>query len=294
MNVKMDQIQHADFVNLQRVYRHIALNRWWILACVILVTAGFTAVAFLTRPIYRVTAVLMPAATSQGSNSSSLASSPLASLASGLGIGGSRNPHTEEALAVLRSRAFTEAFITAERLLPQLFPREWNASDHRWDEPVGEQPTLAEGYVYFRKKICTITDHRRTGLITLQIEWRNPREAANWIEVMVDRLNREMRTRAITRADASLRFLKNELQQTTTVEVRNALGYLMEAQLKKRMIAQVTPDYALQFVAPPVGSDGAAPVWPKKLLLLILGPPVGLLIGILLTLFWHNGLREHA
>jgi len=294
MNVKMDQIQHADFVNLQRVYRHIALNRWWILACVILVTVGFTAVAFLTRPIYRVTAVLMPAATSQGSNSSSLASSPLASLASGLGIGGSRNPHTEEALAVLRSRAFTEGFITAERLLPQLFPGKWNASDHRWDDSVGERPTLAEGYRYFRKKICTITDHRRTGLITLQIEWRNPREAADWIEVMVDRLNREMRTRAITRADASLRFLKNELQQTTTVEVRNALGYLMEAQLKKRMIAQVTPNYALQFVAPPVGSDGVAPVWPKKLLLLILGPPVGLLIGILLTLFWHNGLREHA
>ena len=292
MNVKTDQIQHADFVNLQRVYRHILLNRWWILACVILVTAGFAAVAFLTHPIYRVTAVLMPAATDQGTNISGLASSSFASLASGLGIAGPRNPHTEEALAVLRSRAFTEEFIADEHLLPQLFPGKWNASAERWNVPVSERPTIAEGYKYFRKKIRTITDDRRTGLITVKIEWRNPREASNWIEIMVGRLNQEMRTRAITRADASLQFLKNQLQQTSTVEMRNALGYLMEAQLKKRMIAQVTPNYSLQFVAPPVGSDGAAPVWPKKLLLLILGPPVGLLIGVLLTLFWHNGLRE--
>ena len=294
MNVKADELQHADFVNMQRVYRHIALNRWWISACIILITAGFSAVAFLTRPIYRVTAVLMPAATEHGTNISGLASSPLAGLASGLGIGGPRNPRTEEALAVLRSRAFTEGFIADEHLLPQLYPGKWNTSAHRWNVSGRERPTLAEGYEYFKKKIRTITDHQRTGLITLKIEWRNPEKAADWIEVMVDRLNREMRTRAITRADASLRFLKNQLQQTTTVEVRNALGYLMETQLKKRMIAQVTPNYALQFVAPPIGSDGAEPVWPKKLLLLILGPPTGFLIGLLLTLFWHNGLREQA
>ena len=292
MNVKTDQIQHADFVNLRRVYRHILLNRWWILACVILVTAGFTAVAFLTRPIYRVTAVLMPAETDQGGNISGVGSSSLASLASGLGIGGPRNPHTEEALAVLRSRAFTEEFIAGEHLLPQLFPGKWNASADRWNVPVSERPTLAEGFKYFREKICTISDDSRTGLITLKIEWTNPREASNWIEIMVDRLNQEMRTRAINRADASLQFLKNQLRQTTTVEVRNALGYLIENQLKTRMIAQVTPNYSLQFVAPPVGSDGARPVWPKRLLLLVLGPPVGLLIGLLVTLFWRNGLQE--
>lgn len=291
MNEKMDQIHHADFVNLQSIYRHISLNRWWIIACVLLTTGGFTAVAFLTHPIYRVTGVLMPAETNQEFKISNLASNSISSLASGLGIGGPSNPRTEEALAVLRSRAFTEDFITREDLLPKLFPGKWNSSTHRWKVDSTERPTLADGYKYFKKKIRTIKNDHRTGLVTLQVEWRNPREAASWIDIMVDRLNKEMRARAISKADASLQFLNTQLSQTTTVEMRSALGSLMESQLKHRMIAQVTPDYSLQFVAPPVGTDGAMPVWPKKLLLLILGPPVGLIIGLLLTLFWRNGLQ---
>jgi uncharacterized protein involved in exopolysaccharide biosynthesis len=292
MNVASDRVAYADFVDMRRVYTHIILNRWWILACVITATAAFSAVAFLTRPMYQVTAVLMPETTERGMNLTGLASSSLASLASGFGIGGPANPGAEEALAVLQSREFTEKFIADENLLPQLFPRKWNASAHLWKVPPDERPTLAEAYEYFDKKIRTITDDRQTGLVTLKIEWTNPKEAADWANELIHLLNQEMRTRAITKADAALLFLNSQLQKTSTVEVRNALGYLMEAQLKKRMIAQVTPDYSLQFVAPPVGSDGAKPVWPKKILLLVLGPPVGLVIGLLLTLFWQNGLRE--
>lgn len=294
MNNATDQIGYADFVDWRRVRTHLILNRWWILACMIVTAAVFSAVAFLARPTYRVTAVLMPTTNGRGMNVSGLTSGSLASLASGLGIEGSLNPQTEEALAVLESREFTEKFIVDENLLPQLFSQKWNESTHLWNVPPDQQPTLAEGYTYFDGKIRTIKEDRQTGLVTLTIEWRNPKEAADWANELIRQLNQEMRTRAIDKADAALKFLNGQLQSTSTVEVRNALGYLIETQLKNRMIAQVTPEYSLQFVAPPVGSDGAKPVWPRKLLLLGLGPPVGLLIGILLTLFWQNGLREKA
>lgn len=288
MDANLNQTDDVAGIDLKHLFAQVLQNRWWVLACVVAFTVAFSGYAFIATPMYRVTTILMPAETERSMNAGGLTSPSLASLASGLGIGGARNSHIEEALAVLRSRAFTEQFIMASHLLPKLFPKNWNASAQKWDVSPDERPTLSEGYNYFNKKLRSVTLNHRTGLITLRIEWKNPRVAAEWATELIARLNRQMRARAIAKADASLRFLKHQLQQTSTVEVRDALGFLMEAQLKKRMIAQVTPNYALRVVAPPVGTDGAKPVWPKKLLLLILGPLVGLVIGILSALFWGS------
>ncbi|EQD28309.1 lipopolysaccharide biosynthesis protein, partial [mine drainage metagenome] len=111
---------------------------------------------------------------------------------------------------------------------------------------------------------------------------------------LIERLNKEMRARAIRRADASLVFLKDQLKHTSSVEVQNAVGYLIETQLKKRMFAQVTPDYALRFVAPPVGSDGVRPVWPRRTLLFVLGPIVGLFLGIISTILWRKSPQRNT
>jgi uncharacterized protein involved in exopolysaccharide biosynthesis len=289
MNTQVTPIDNGDEIDLQYMFAHITQNRWWILACMVAATAILSTYAFFARPMYRVTAVLMPAASGQVANRTGLAGGMLGSLAGDFGFGGPHNSRTEQALAVLQSREFTESFISDEHLMPQLFPNEWNASAGRWDVPVAKRPTLAEAYDYFNKKIRTITEHKRTGLITLQIEWTSSQEAAKWINELIDRLNQEMRKRAITKADASMQFLAAQLQNTSNVEVRNAIGYLMEAELKKRMLAQVTPDYSLQFVAPPVGTDGAAPVWPKKILLLILGPVVGFLLAVPVTFLRRHG-----
>jgi uncharacterized protein involved in exopolysaccharide biosynthesis len=280
----------VDYIDFRRLYSHVVSNRWAVLVCVVLTTVIFSLVAFLTRPVYRVTAVMASAEQERGDNVVGLGSSSLASLATGLGLGGIHQTATEEALAVLGSREFTERFITDEKLLPQLFPKKWNPATHDWKEK-DDPPTLAEGYKYFTGKVMSISQTRTSELITIQIEWHNPQEAAAWANELVRRLNDEMRSRAITKADASLRFLEKQLQQTTSVEIRDALGSLIETQLKQRMIAEVTQDYSLRFIAPPIGSDGEKPVWPKKALLLALGPIAGFLVGILLTFLWRSGYR---
>ena len=288
MDTNVPQIEDVAGIDLRHLFAHVVQNRWWILASIVTFSAAFSAYAFLATPMYRVTAVLMPAATTRNMDAGGAALHALASLPHGLGIGGAGNSHIEEALAVLRSRAFTEKFIADKRLLPKLFPKKWNSSNQKWDVPPDEEPTLSQGYTYFNKKIRTVTLDHRTGLITLRVEWKNPAVAADWATELVARLNQQMRARAIAKAEASLKFLTSQLQRTSMVEMRNALGFLMEVQLKKRMIAQVTPNYALQFVAPPIGSDGARPVWPKKLLLLLLGPAVGLMFGVLSAIFWGS------
>ncbi len=288
MNSSPHRISDADFVDFKDLLLQLYRGRWWILICVIVTTISASAIALYTRPMYRVTAVLMPAKSGRGMTSSSLSSGALSTLANGLGIGGPRSEETQEALAVLRSREFTESFISDEDLLPRLYPSAWNPAANQWRVRPSERPTLSEAFKYFEKKIRTVSNDRHTGLIDLGIEWTNPNEAAQWATELIGRLNEEMRARAIRRADASLVFLNDQLKHTSSVEVQNAVGYLIETQLKKRMFAQVTPDYALRFIAPPVGSDGARPVWPRKILLFVLGPVVGLFIGIVSTLLWRK------
>ena len=101
---------------------------------------------------------------------------------------------------------------------------------------------------------------------------------------LVDRLNEEMRRRAVVKADTSMQFLEKELQITATVEVHDAISRLMEAQVKQRMLANVTHDYSFRVVDRAISSDGDEPVSPQKGLLVTAGVLTGLIFGIAFAL----------
>jgi uncharacterized protein involved in exopolysaccharide biosynthesis len=205
--------------------------------------------------------------------------SGLASLGA-LNLGG-RSPDTEEALAVLRSRQFTENLIVEKNLMPRLFPKDWDSAANRWR--TDDVPTPERAYRYFDKKIRSIVQDKRTGLITLSIDWRDREEAAAWANELPERLNHEMRSRAIRESDALVGFLETELQETSTVVTRDAIGRLMEAQIRQRMLANVTQEYSFRIVDKALPPDEDNPFKPNKLRVLIIGLVVGSILGVLLV-----------
>jgi uncharacterized protein involved in exopolysaccharide biosynthesis len=257
-------------------------GRAWILLCVVLSSLAFSGMAFLTMPLYRATVVVLPVATNKGSLNP--ASARIGNLAARLGVGlGSTDARAQESLAVLRSRGFTEAFIREEQLMPELFYRLWDASNRTWKGGRNGWPTLFQAFRYFDREIRSISRDRDTGLVTIQVEWRDRQLAARWANDLVSRVNAELRARAIADADASIGFLERELAATSAVEARQALNRLMEAQINQRMIAHTTPEFAFRVVdraLPPDPSD----IKPQRLLLLALGPATGLLFGVALVL----------
>jgi uncharacterized protein involved in exopolysaccharide biosynthesis len=118
----------------------------------------------------------------------------------------------------------------------------------------------------------------------VQIDWRDPVEAARWANELVSRVNAEMRDRAIKKSEASLAFLERELQSTTLVETRQAINRLIEAQIKQRMLANVSHEYAFRVVDPAIAPDRDDVAKPKKLLALAAGPIAGLLFAIMTVL----------
>lgn len=248
----------------------------------ILFTGAFAAAAFVMAPVYRATAVMVPAAADRGiAGSLGSALGQLGGLASLAGITvGSGDSQTEEALAVLRSREFTEDFIRDQRLMPELFSRRWDQKSGQWRGNVAEAPTLAQAFKLFDESVRTVSQDKKTGLITLRIDWKDPQAAANWANALIARLNAEMRARAIAKSNASMGYLQKELAATSTVETRDAIGRLMEAQITQRMLANVTEDYALRVVDKALPPDPDDVLRPNKPLLVALGLVCGLMLGV--------------
>jgi uncharacterized protein involved in exopolysaccharide biosynthesis len=256
-------------------------GRWWILLSTTVFVVALGAAAQLMTPIYRATAVLVPARVEGGMGSLGSALGQFGGLAALAGVDlSSDSSTTEEALAVLQSREFTERFIVENELLPKFFNSKWDSNAKRWSVGADDQPTLAEGYKYFDRRVRVVTQDAKTGLIRVQIEWRDPLEAASWANELVALLNAEMRARAIANSSASVGYLEKELEATMTVVVKEAIGRLMETQITQRMLANVTHEYAFRVVDKALPPDPDDIAKPQKLVMVVMGAAIGFLIGV--------------
>jgi uncharacterized protein involved in exopolysaccharide biosynthesis len=262
-------------------------RRWWIVASAVLFATLFAVAAFTMTPVYVSATVLVPANNDRSGLQSALGSTlgQLSGLAALVGVGvNTGNAQTQEALAVLRSREFTERFIREENLMPELFPDQWDAAAGRWLGEEENWPTYAQAYQYFHDSIRTVTLTPQTGLVTLAIEWTDPEKCALWANRLVERLNEEVRSRAIANANASIGFLERELESTGTIETRQAINRLMEVQINQRMLANVTREYAFRVADRALPPDPDDEVRPNKPFLLLLGWLFGMMVGAFVAL----------
>src|SRR6185437_4670299 len=135
MKALVHQLEMPQAIDARGVLLLLYRRRVSILIFAATCAALFTAVAILATPRYRSSTVLIAAGSSRSVGLGSVTSAlgdlgGLASLA-GLNVGGP-NSETQEALGVLRSRAFTQEFIQREHLLPILFAKKWDASRNQW------------------------------------------------------------------------------------------------------------------------------------------------------------------
>lgn len=285
MNSTTDNwVRDEETIELGALIAILWRHRWWIVASGVICTIIAVLIAVMSTPIFRATVVLVPA-NNEASGGLDAALGQLGGLASlaGLNVGGGRM-EKEEALAVLRSREFTEAFIRDKQLMPVLFAAKWDDKKQSW-LPDTKPPTPAQAYKYFHQRVRTILQDKKTNLVSVQIEWQDGALAADWANELVRRLNAEMRGRAITHADASVGYLEHELESTAVVATRESINRLIESQIKQRMLANVTQEYAFRVVDRAMAPDADDPVWPNKPLVVIVGGLAGGVLGIAGVIF---------
>jgi uncharacterized protein involved in exopolysaccharide biosynthesis len=273
-----------DEMDLRAIFARLRARKWWLIASVVVFTVLFTTLGYVLTPVYRASTLLIPAKPDRGMDSGGGAGGigGVASLV-GLNIGGSDSV-TEEALAVLKSRQFTEKFIDDLNLMPVLYAKNWDAATGKWKGDEKHQPTPSRAYRYFDKSVRSVAPEKKTSLITMNIDWKDGSAAAQWANELVKRLNLEMRQREMARADSAVGYLEKEFETTTAVATREAIGRLIESQVKQRMLAAVTQEFAFRVIDHAVAPDKDDIHFPNKLLMIVAGPMVGLIFGAMCIL----------
>lgn len=275
-------------LSLSDIFAAIRARRGLVVALTLLCGAFGLALALLLPPSYQATVVMAPVLEDAdggklGGGAGALLSQfgGLAALG-GIGLGGGGKK--SEALATLQSAALTQTFIDENQLLPILFASRWDAEKKSWKPSLFEDdPTLWDGELKFRKKVRSITEEKKTGLVTMTITWRDPQLCAAWAKELVARTNSYLRNKAIAQSNKNIAYLNEQLSKTSVVELQKAIYTLQEAEIKKVMIANGSDEYAFRVIDPARVPEERA--GPQRGMLILGGLFGGFLLGALIAVF---------
>ena len=247
---------------------------------IFLFTSIFTLLAMgyslLLQPIYT-SQVTMMEVSEDLSSSSGLSggfASTFSNLPLGLSFGSSEGSKALQTLAILQSRTFIEDFIKEKNLLIILFDEEWDQSKNAWkDEPFD----LHDGYIAF-KGFFNISKDIKTELYTLTIEWKDPGQAADWANSLIEKINLSMRLKSINEAERNILFLEQELEKNTLMNPQNMLYNLIEEQTKSKMLANVQEQHVFVIIDKAIPAKERSKPERRKITIF------GFLIGFILSI----------
>jgi uncharacterized protein involved in exopolysaccharide biosynthesis len=279
--VSTSDVDQAE-MTLAEVVAILARSRWLIISIAAAVTLAAAIAAWTLPKSYEASVLVIPITEDSGAGrlgALGATLSQLGNIASLAGIAGPANGMRAESLATLQSEALTERYIDSQKLLPVLFSRLWDPMNKRWktDDP-RKIPTLWKGNALFKSNIRSVSENPKTGLVTISIAWRDPRLAAQWANDLVRVTNETLRDKAIAESERNISYLNGQVSNTNVVELRNALYMLMEAEIKKEMLARGSESYALKVIDPAVAPERQSS--PRPVLLIILGALGGVAMAI--------------
>lgn len=257
-------------------------DRWkTFLAVVVLVATPPIGWVWNTSPTYMASVKFLPNESEDSNIALGAALSQLGGLAALAGLTGIASASDQESMALLRSRQFAERFMREQNLMPLLFSERWDAAAGSWrkDLAPSDVPTMDDAWERFDRQIRRIHQDNRTRLVTLDILWKDRVAAARWANDLVEMANLEMRRRALMRADATVGALERELDKTSSVELRKAIFAMMEAQIRRRVLAETRQDFAFVVVDRATVPDADRIHRPRRMVLTL----VSLVAGVLLA-----------
>lgn len=245
--------RYGDEWDIGLAIKFLRQNAVALLISVLFASALGYGTSYLIKPRYRSEAVLVYSSDLSPSQSGGMASQ-LGSLGALVGLS-SGDDRQKEALATLKSRTILESYIQEQNLLPVLYESKWDAQNNRW-KPTDSQdiPDTFDGYKLFDKRIRAIFEDKKNNTITISVTWTDRETAARWIRDIVARTNEHLRNAEIRRSSQNILYLNEQAAKTQIVEVKNSIYKLLELEIKKVMIANVSTDYAFRFIDNPSAS----------------------------------------
>lgn len=299
----------ADFSDDQIDFGEIFSALWAgkpIVAGVSFVAGLLSVIISLSLPnVYTANTLLSPAEQSAGGLSSLMSQyGGLASLA-GLSLpSGGDASKAQLGMQLMQSRAFISDFVTRRELLPDLMAVEsWNVqtnktaydpdiyddSNNVWtreiEAPLLPKPSDQEAFKAFTE-ILAISEDPQTGFVSVSIEHQSPYTAAQWLEWLIEDVNTAVKTQDVSEATRSIKYLKQQVANTSLAELQAMFFELIQSQTETVMLAEVRPEYVFKTIDPAVAPEEKS--GPNRALICILGTIVGGLLGAIIVLTRHH------
>lgn len=257
----------------------------------------------LAKPAYTVSIQLVPAPSSlQGGNGSN----GLGALASGL-LGGSNDPTSFKIYtAALQSHAASEVIAANPDIMHRMFSDQWSEQDHAWKPRYGMfhpvsvavkwllgihlddwAPPSADDIYAFLLHDVDVVSSRDSPVVTVSIESKDPKLAADFLKVLTSDVDMLTRRRALDRANSYIDYIGRELNHVTVAEYRAALVNHLGDEEKTRMMASATNvGYSADLFSGPMTSQ--RPTSPKFLTTMIASLLLGSILGFFIALFYDR------
>ncbi len=253
-------------------WSEILANLWrrrlWIAAGTALAMVIGTAYALFATPLYRAQAVLL----AREDNGSLGITGELRQLSSLVGLAGIDIGNTDkrEGLGILRSKGFASRFVLSNNLVPTLESDSWSLLTG------AETPTHRAQLIVdrFFRDVMSVTEDKKSGLVTVAITWKDPAIAADWANGLAAQVNAEMKARALRESERNIRYLTQQLKETEIATIQQSISRLLEVELQKSMVARGSEEFAFRVIdaaVPPARRDS-----PKRWLIVIASFVAGL------------------
>ncbi|HHX8599910.1 LPS O-antigen length regulator [Vibrio alginolyticus] len=291
-----------DEIDLRELFKALWKGKWIIIATTFVFAVGAVLYALSLPNIYKADALLAPAESSNGGGLSKMAGQlgGLAALA-GVNLGAGESSQTDLAVQVMKSRQFVEAFINKHDLLvPLMATKDWDLENNKLilDEELynpdtgewlrdakglrGATPTAQEAFEVFNKDVLSVSQDKESGLYTISVKSYSPYVAQQWVNWLIEDINKVMRERTIAETSQNLAYLNTQLQKTAVADMQSTFYKLIEEQTKSLMLAEVQEEFIFKVVDPavvPELKDG-----PKRALICVLGTLLGGMLGVAIVL----------
>ena len=294
-NKVLNETQHKDELDLREFFGILWSGRKKIFA----ITAAFAIVSViysLSLPNqYKATAILSPAQSDSADLSGALGQmGGLASLA-GVSLGSSESTEAQIAQEIMQSWSFIENFVSENNIEIEVYASEgWSRDSNElkidpelydletktWlvkNINTGElgKPSSWELYQSFSERL-SVSEDIELGLVTLSIEHYSPYIAKQWLDLYIAAINKHMQERQVSKATNNMNYLQAQIEKTAIAEMRDIFYKLVEEQVKNKMLAEASPDYALVVISPSMLPEVKSQ--PSRAIICIIGTLFGFLL----------------
>lgn len=184
--VRNDEVRLSDYGNMLLKRKALIIGM-----CLISVLAT-VAVSLMLPKYYKSESVIIASGSESGGLGAALSALPLAGAFAG--SAGIQTP-ADKVMVILKSRTIAEAVIQRFELLRVFNADDWDAGKRAWTDPA--KPPLMQDAVKKLKNISTFSKSRE-GAITVAVEWKDPKLAADMANHYIAALASFLNEKSIT------------------------------------------------------------------------------------------------